>query len=153
MINMMQLFAILLLLLTSGSGAFEVPFPLSSDEIRGSIISSSPSNGPTIPVTTQQLLLGSGTKAEVMSCFPSSKSSGGGDDNIFSSLFGMSMNSKKQSTYDKPVLAFLHGSFHASWCWGEKFMPYFASLGYPCVAFSLQGTGGTPTVEEGAKKV
>lgn len=32
-------------------------------------------------------------------------------------------------------------------------MPYLASLGYPCVAFSLQGTGGTPTVEKGAKKV
>lgn len=32
-------------------------------------------------------------------------------------------------------------------------MPYFASLGYPCVALSLQGTGGTPAVPEGAKKV
>lgn len=32
-------------------------------------------------------------------------------------------------------------------------MPHFASLGYPCVAFSLQGTGGTPTVEDGAKTV
>ena len=32
-------------------------------------------------------------------------------------------------------------------------MPYFASLGYPCVALSLQGTGGTPALPEGAKKV
>ena len=43
--------------------------------------------------------------------------------------------------------------FQASWCWAENYMPYFASLGYPCVALSLQGTGGTPTVEKNAKKV
>eukprot|EP00571_Detonula_confervacea_P008672 CAMPEP_0172318432 /NCGR_PEP_ID=MMETSP1058-20130122/34873_1 /TAXON_ID=83371 /ORGANISM="Detonula confervacea, Strain CCMP 353" /LENGTH=312 /DNA_ID=CAMNT_0013033269 /DNA_START=126 /DNA_END=1064 /DNA_ORIENTATION=+ len=71
------------------------------------------------------------------------------DENFFSLLFGTPSDKKPK----KPVLAFLHGSFHASWCWQEKYLPYFASLGYPCVAFSLQGTGGTPTVEEGATKV
>lgn len=32
-------------------------------------------------------------------------------------------------------------------------MPYFASHGYPCVALSLQGTGGTPTINIGASTV
>ena len=47
-------------------------------------------------VSTQQLKLSSGTKAEVMTASPRS-------------LF-----MKK-----KPPLIFIHGSFHASWCWAE----------------------------------
>lgn len=146
-----MLFLLALLRLLTAS-AFEVPFPQSVAEIRSSAVLSSAADpsGPTTPVT-QQLLLGSGTKAEVISCLPPRKSAGGGG--FFSSLFGIDDGTGVKVKYDKPVLAFLHGSFHASWCWSEKYMPYFASLGYPCVAFSLQGTGGTPTMEEGAKKV
>jgi len=150
----------LLSLLSLDVNAFEVPFPSSASEIRSSVVVSSPIADPSglpLPVT-QQLPLGSGTKAEVISCLPPPKPTGGGDDDdLFSALFGslLSTENKKEKSkkYDKPVLAFLHGSFHASWCWSEKYMPYFASLGYPCVALSLQGTGGTPVVEEGAKKV
>ena len=131
-----RLILLLALILLHG-GAFEVPYPQSSTEIRGSIESSSSS------IVTQQLTLGSGTTAEVISCLPSSNS----DDNFFSLLFGVKKSKKK------PVLAFVHGSFHASWCWTEKYVPFFASLGYPCFALSLQGTGGTPTVEKNAKKV
>jgi pimeloyl-ACP methyl ester carboxylesterase len=43
----------------------------------------------------------------------------------------------------KPPILFLHGSFHAAWCWSENFMPYFASKGYPVAALSWRGTGGT----------
>ena len=135
---------LLIALLICNVSAFEVPFPPSPTEIRAFTVLES--SWP-LPVKWQ-LLLGSGTNAEVITCTPS-KSAGGGE-NFFSSLFGLA---PAESKYDKPVLAFLHGSFHASWCWAEKFMPYFASLGYPCVAFSLQGTGGTPAVDEGAKKV
>jgi len=135
-----HLILLLALILLHRGYTFEVPYPQSSTESRRSIIKST-SSSPTI--LTQQLTLGSGTTAEVISCLPSSNS----DDNFFSSLFGMKKSKKK------PVLAFVHGSFHASWCWAENYMPYFASLGYPCVALSLQGTGGTPTVEKNAKKV
>ena len=146
----------LLAVTTYTAVAFEVPFPQSSAEIRAStIVISSPIEPPSpsgpLPVT-QQLTLGSGTKAEVITCLPPPKEETGID--FLSSIFGMSGDGKKKKAkYDKPVLAFLHGSFHASWCWAEKYMPYYSSLGYPCVAFSLQGTGGTPTVETGAKKV
>jgi pimeloyl-ACP methyl ester carboxylesterase len=49
-----------------------------------------------------------------------------------------------RETSKKPPLIFLHGSFHASWCWTEHYFDFFASKGYPCYAFSFQGTGGTP---------
>ncbi len=68
--------------------------------------------------------------AEVMTCIPN----------------GASVNKSN------PPLIFIHGSFHASWCWAEEYMPFFAELGYPCYALSLRGTGGT-FAGEGVKKV
>ena len=145
------LLSLLALLLHDVNAFPNVPFPSSAAEIRASVVLSSPADAFGPLAVTQQLPLGSGTKAEVISCLPPSRSIDSED--FFSLIFGALTENKKKPKYDKPVLAFLHGSFHASWCWSEKYMPYFASLGYPCVAFSLQGTGGTPAVEEGAKKV
>lgn len=145
-----------ILLLRAAAAAFEVPFPPSSAEIRSAVISSPAAvSASSPPIVTQNLLLGSGTTAEVISCIPPPASKPSVGESFLSALFGVGAtpsNEDKKSN-EKPVIAFLHGSFHASWCWTEKFMPHFASLGYPCVAFSLQGTGGTPTVEEGARKV
>jgi pimeloyl-ACP methyl ester carboxylesterase len=76
----------------------------------------------------QQILLPNGISAQVLSSLPKSESS------------------------NKPPLVFLHGGFHAAWCWTEKFFPYFVSLGYPVLAFSWRGTSGTPT-REGVKNV
>lgn len=140
-------------LLFQDANAFEVPFPPSAAEIRTSVVLPSAGGGadPVRPApVTQRLPLGSGTTSEVISCLPPPKPAGGGD--FFSSLFGQRTEGAKPR-YDKPVLAFLHGSFHAGWCWSEEYMPHFASMGYPCVALSLQGTGGTPAAEEGARKV
>eukprot|EP00978_Attheya_sp_CCMP212_P034226 scaffold142505_cov40-Attheya_sp.AAC.2 len=53
---------------------------------------------------------------------------------------------------NKSPLVFIHGSFHAAWCWAEHYMPYFMSRGYPVAALSLRGTGGT-FAGEGVKKV
>ena len=105
MIKIMWRHLILALILLHGGYTFEVPYPLSSTEIRRSIIKST-SSSPTI--LTQQLTLGSGTKAEVISCLPSTESRS--DTDFFSSLFGM----KKSTNDKKSVLAFVHGSFHES---------------------------------------
>lgn len=51
-----------------------------------------------------------------------------------------------------PPLVFIHGSFHAGWCWTERFFPYFTNLGYTVAALSLRGTGGTHA-GEGVTKV
>ena len=47
-----------------------------------------------------------------------------------------------------PIL-FVHGMWHAAWCWEEFFLPYFAQHGYESYALSLRGHGGKnfPTVQ------
>ncbi|KAK9840960.1 hypothetical protein WJX81_002635 [Elliptochloris bilobata] len=43
----------------------------------------------------------------------------------------------------RPALLFVHGSFHAAWCWREHFMPYFAARGWDTLAVSLRGQGAS----------
>ncbi|OBF05801.1 alpha/beta hydrolase [Mycobacterium sp. ACS4054] len=47
---------------------------------------------------------------------------------------------------DHPVpLLFVHGGWHAAWCWDDGFLDYFADAGYRAVAMSLRGHGASPT--------
>jgi pimeloyl-ACP methyl ester carboxylesterase len=41
-------------------------------------------------------------------------------------------------------LLFVHGSWHAGWCWAEHFLDFFADKGYHAVAVSLRGHGASP---------
>lgn len=41
-------------------------------------------------------------------------------------------------------LLFVHGAWHAAWCWDEHFLPFFADRGYRATAVSLRGHGGSP---------
>ena len=59
-----------------------------------------------------------------------------------------------QPNDNKPVLLFLHGSFHAAWCWTEHYFDYFTSKGYTVVAPSWRGTGNVEDeVDEQVVKV
>ncbi|PKI39543.1 hypothetical protein CRG98_040013 [Punica granatum] len=40
-----------------------------------------------------------------------------------------------------PPLVFVHGSYHAAWCWAEHWLPFFSSRGFDCYALSLLGQG------------
>lgn len=42
-------------------------------------------------------------------------------------------------------LLFVHGAWHAAWCWDENFLGYFADQGYRAVAVSFRGHGGSST--------
>lgn len=42
-------------------------------------------------------------------------------------------------------LLFVHGAWHAAWCWDEHFLNYFADRGYRALAVSLRGHGGSTT--------
>lgn len=42
-----------------------------------------------------------------------------------------------------PPLLFVHGAWHAAWCWDEYFLGYFASRGFFAHAVSLRGHGGS----------
>src|SRR5689334_22597448 len=53
---------------------------------------------------------------------------------------------KGSATERHPVpLLFVHGAWHAAWCWDEHFLAFFADRGYRAVALSLRGHGGSPT--------
>lgn len=81
-------------------------------------------------VITEEITLNSGISAETMKCLPK--------NNSFTSS-----KPTDTSKSTKPPLIFIHGSFHASWCWAEHYMPYFADRGHSCYALSLRGTGGS----------
>jgi pimeloyl-ACP methyl ester carboxylesterase len=99
--------------------------------------STSPSQNNHDVATTkdEQIVLPNGVKAQVISSFPPN--------------YSYHSSSPLQN---KPPILFLHGSFHGAWCWQEHYLPYFVEKGYPCVAFSWRGTGGTPA-GEGVTKV
>jgi len=42
-------------------------------------------------------------------------------------------------------LLFVHGAWHAAWCWDDHFLPYFADRGYRALALSLRGHGASGT--------
>jgi pimeloyl-ACP methyl ester carboxylesterase len=43
-------------------------------------------------------------------------------------------------THPVPLL-FVHGAWHAAWCWDENFLSFFADHGYRAVALSFRGHG------------
>ncbi len=50
---------------------------------------------------------------------------------------------KPASAERRTPILFVHGMWHAAWCWKEYFLPYFAEHGYLCHAVSLRGHGGS----------
>lgn len=40
-------------------------------------------------------------------------------------------------------LLFVHGAWHAAWCWDENFLGFFADKGYRALAVSFRGHGGS----------
>ncbi|GAB4833997.1 hypothetical protein Ancab_032249 [Ancistrocladus abbreviatus] len=42
---------------------------------------------------------------------------------------------------ENPPLVFVHGSYHAAWCWAEHWLPFFSQHGFDCYAVSLLGQG------------
>lgn len=46
---------------------------------------------------------------------------------------------ERKEKYVCNPLVFIHGSFHAAWCWAENWLPFFSHLGYDCYALSLLG--------------
>jgi len=48
----------------------------------------------------------------------------------------------ESNAHSTPIL-FVHGMWHAAWCWAEHFLPYFARRGYRCYALSLRGHGSS----------
>jgi len=47
-------------------------------------------------------------------------------------------------THPVPIL-FVHGAWHAAWCWDQHFLSFFADKGYRALAVSFRGHGNSPT--------
>ena len=45
----------------------------------------------------------------------------------------------REDTLTAPPLVFVHGLYHAAWCWEEHWMGWLAGQGYSCYAVSLRG--------------
>jgi len=51
---------------------------------------------------------------------------------------------KGSATEAHPVpLLFVHGAWHAAWCWDENFLGFFAEKGYRAVALSVRNHGNS----------
>ncbi|KAK2359337.1 alpha/beta-Hydrolases superfamily protein [Trifolium repens] len=50
--------------------------------------------------------------------------------------------------YYYPPLVFVHGSYHAAWCWAEQWLPFFSESGYDCYSLSLLGQGESDEPED-----
>lgn len=111
-------------ILSDGLDLSNKVIPTRKTSLQSTMASESPAYN---AIRDEQVELQNGISLQVMSCVPTQKT-------------------------DKPTLLFLHGSFHAAWCWAEHFIPFFVSKGYPVVAPSWRGTGGTKA-GEGVKKV
>lgn len=46
------------------------------------------------------------------------------------------------STHPTPIL-FVHGAWHAAWCWDVHFLDYFSQHGFAAHALSLRGHGNS----------
>lgn len=53
------------------------------------------------------------------------------------------IKSEPTSTPRPTPILFVHGMWHAAWCWEEHFLPYFAKHDYKCQALSLRGHGAS----------
>src|SRR5512145_2483916 len=59
-------------------------------------------------------------------------------------MIDMEMITQTPTTDARPTpILFVHGMFHAAWCWAENFLPFFAQHGYTAHALNLRGHGGS----------
>jgi len=48
-----------------------------------------------------------------------------------------------ENSQNSHSILFIHGAYHAAWCWEEHFLDYFANSGYFAYALSLRGHGNS----------
>lgn len=54
---------------------------------------------------------------------------------------------KKVNILNKNTILFVHGAYHAAWCWTEHFIPFFYNQGYNVYAMSFRNHGNSERIE------
>lgn len=54
---------------------------------------------------------------------------------------------QKVSLLNKNTILFVHGAYHAAWCWEEHFIPFFYAHGYNVYAMSFRNHGNSERIE------
>lgn len=67
-------------------------------------------------------------------------------DKIAGDLTGVELDPTRGPTRH-PIL-FIHGWWGGAWIWADRFMPFFASPGYRCLAVNLRGNHGSGAVPD-----
>ena len=52
-----------------------------------------------------------------------------------------------ESLLNKNTILFVHGAYHAAWCWEEHFIPFFYAHGYNVYAMSFRNHGNSERIE------
>lgn len=55
---------------------------------------------------------------------------------------------KKVNPDFKNSIIFVHGAYHAAWCWAEHFIEYFYDKGYNVVGFSFRNHAGSEKIDD-----
>jgi pimeloyl-ACP methyl ester carboxylesterase len=86
-------------------------------------------------------LNGAATGSEMQ---PTGKSRGASPARIWTRVANLEVISKTPPVARAaPPLLFVHGAWHAAWCWNENFLDYFAANGFAAHALSLRGHGAS----------
>lgn len=66
---------------------------------------------------------------------------------VLSGNVGRYVPSKTRSLLNKNTILFVHGAYHAAWCWEEHFIPFFYAHGYNVYAMSFRNHGNSERIE------
>lgn len=99
-------------------------------------------HGPLLPLLARRTPLSTRSAGEGNTGIPSTSRSGRSPDRGSSVMLEVIDKGCVSEDHPAPLL-FVHGAWHAAWCWDENFLGYFADLGYRAVAVSFRGHGGS----------
>lgn len=99
-------------------------------------------HGPLLPLLARRTPLSTRSSGKGKTRLSSMSGDGGSPDRGSSVV--LEVIDKGCVSEDHPVpLLFVHGAWHAAWCWNEHFLGYFADHGYRALAVSFRGHGAS----------
>lgn len=99
-------------------------------------------HGPLLPLLARRTPLSTRSAGEGHTGISSTSRDGRSPDRGSSVMLEVIDKGCVSEAHPAPLL-FVHGAWHAAWCWDENFLGYFADLGYRAVAVSFRGHGGS----------